>query len=360
MATGVTMAQLVDLTRTTQAALPFDGEFETTLQDPQYHAINKWFREGNVSVQGGHQIQRNIVLNPQGNAQFVLPYQKVAVTQEDQHQQITARWSQVLTRYSISRQELAANRGKAKVINLVKSKRMMAMVDLAQILEIGAWTSPDTANDTRSPFGLSYWLNKANSAVSSTGDFIGQTIRYATSGTTTTKGGIDGSTAANAHYRNWAFTYDAIDADFVKRLREAFFASDFQSPLIATDLQKGPMSMYKIYMGRRVMTEFTDLTTRSNDNLGSDLAPFEGNVSFRKIPVLHAPRLNGDTDDPVYGVNHNKFKPYIMDGEWLVESEGETDVEQPGVITTTIYGQFQFFCTNPREGGFVGSLVTSA
>jgi len=360
MASGVPMSALLDMTRTTQNALPFDGQFERTLTDQRYHALNKWFQSDKITVTGGDQIVRNIVLDPQGNAQHVLPYQKVAVTQLDQHSQISARWSQVLTRYSISRQEIAANRGKAKFIDLIKSKRADSLVDLANLLEAAAWATPDSAADNREPFGLPYWLNKANSAVSSTGDFIGQTIRYGNASTTTTKGGIDGSTSANAHWRNWAFTYDAVNADFVKRLREAFFATDFQSPMVAAELMTGSPSNYRIYMGRRVLTEFTDLTTNANDNLGSDLAPFEGNVSFRKLPILHAPRLNDDTDDPIYGVNHAKFAPYIADGEWMVETEAETDVEQPGVFTTTVYGQYQFFCKNVREAGFVGSLVTSA
>ena len=360
MAQGIPNAQLLDLTRTTQAALPFDGAFEMTLQHPKYHTINKWFEADKVQLDSGTQIQRNIVLDPQGNAQHVLPYQKIAVTQRDQQAQISARWSQVLTRYSISRQELAANRKRAGYISLIKSKRMEAMVDLANLLELRAWSTPESASDNRNPFGLPYWLNKANSGVSSTGDFIGQTIRYGNATTTTTKGGIDGSTAANAHWRNYAFTYDAIDADFVKRLRRAFFASDFQSPMIATDLVKGPLSNYRIYMGIDQLTDFTDLTTRQNDNLGSDLAPFEGNVTFRKVPVLHQPQIDSDADAAVYGVNHEHFKPYVMSGEWMVENEAETDVEQPGVFTTTTYGQYQYFCTNVREAGFVGSTVTTA
>lgn len=358
MAQGIANTALTDLLRTTQVNLPFDGAFEVTLLHPRYHVINKWFAEDKIQLDSGTSIQRNVVLDPQGNAQHVRVYQKVPVTVRNQQTLITAEWVQVLTRYSISRQEILRNRKKAGYISMLKSKRVASMVDLANLLELRAWASPENASDTLNPQGLPFWLNKVDASVSSTGDYIGQTARFNDGTTTTTTiGGIN--TANESHWRNWAFTYDAIDADFVKRLREAFFATDFQAPVIADDLVKGPLSNYRIYMGRRVLVEFTDLTTRQNDNLGSDLAPFEGNVSFRKVPIFHTPQINDDTDDPVYGVNHEFFFPYVLEGDWLREGEPETDVEQPSVFTTTIEGSYQYFCTNKREAGFVGSLVPS-
>jgi hypothetical protein len=55
-----------------------------------------------------------------------------------------------------------------------------------------------------------------------TGDFIGKTIRFGDGSTSTTKGGIDAVAAANAKWRNYAGTYDAVNGEFVKRMRRAF------------------------------------------------------------------------------------------------------------------------------------------
>ena len=358
MSQGVPNSALVDLTRTTLANLPFDGAFETTLTNPKYHVINKWFASDKIQLDGGTSITRNIQLDPQGNAQHVLPYQKVPVTARNQQTQIDAPWVKVLTRFPISREEITRNRGRSRYIDLLKSKRRAAFVDLANLLETRAWSAPESATDNLNPYGIKYWLNKVNASVDSTGDFIGQTIRFGNASTSTTKGGIDGST--ESHWRNWAFTYDAIDEDFLLRLTEGFLASDFQSPMIVDDMIKGPLSNFRIYFPRRALAQYIRLTAKSNDNIGADLGRFNGVVSFNKVPIFHAPQIDSDTDEPIYGVNHQHFFPVVMEGDWLRESEPKEDVEQPDVFTTNVSGQYQFFADNVREAGFVGSLIPSA
>lgn len=358
MAAGIANTALVDLTRTTTNNLP-TMNFEVALENQVYVVVNKWFTEDKIDVDSGIQIQRNIVLDPQGNARHVRLYQRTAINVPEGQVQITAPWVQAQTFWSIERREALRNRKPSMFIPLIKSRRVSAAVDYANLLERRAWQTPEDSNDDLNPQGLPYWLNKVNASVTSTGDFIGQTIRFNTTGTTTTKGGIDGSLAANANWRNWAFTYTTINEDFIKRMREAFHATNFQSPVSAKDLEQGPRSNFRIYMGREVLVEYETLTTRSNDNLGRDLHPFHDNTTFKNVPVVHAPRINNgnDSEDPVFGVNHMKFFPITLEGDWMRETEPMTDVEQHNVITTFLEGSYQFFCNNVREAGFVGSLV---
>lgn len=358
MSVGVTNSQLLDLQNTTLANLPFDGQFETTLQNPKYHVINKWFAEDKIQLDGGEKITRNIQLDPQGNAQHIRPYAKVSSTVRNQQSKINADWVKVLTSYAISREEVTRNRGRARYIDMLKSKRRAAMVDLANLLELRAWSAPESSSDDLNPFGLPYWLNKVNASVSSTGDYIGQTIRYGNGSTSTTKGGIDGST--ETHWRNWAFTYDAVNEDFLLRLTEAFLAADFQSPMIVEDMVKGALSNFRIYMPRKMLANYTRLTAKANENIGADLGRFNGVTSFQRVPIFHTPQINGDTDEPCYGVNHAHFFPYVMEGDWMRESQAIEPDDQPDVFITRLAGQYQYFADNVREAGFVASLVPTA
>ena len=129
------------------------------------------------------------------------------------------------------------------------------------------------------------------------------------------------------------------------------------SPMTVEDLKKGPLSNFRIYMGRKTLSAYSRLKAKNNDNIGPDLGRFGGTLAFNRVPVEHAPELNEDVDAPIYGVNHDHFFPYVMEGDWMRESEPQFDVQQPEVITVNLIGQYQFFADNVREAGFVGSKI---
>jgi len=353
---GVSNSDLLDLTRTTLQNLP-DLEFEVALKYQEYPVCNQWFASDKVQIESGTSIERNIILDTSGNARFVRLYQKTPVNVADVQQKITAPWVQVQTHWSIERREALRNRAPARYVELIKSRRVDATVDLADLLEEKAWASPSSATDDLNPRGLPYWLSKRGAAAATVAGDAGQgfdayLVRYGT-GVSNSKGGIDGSTSANDRWKNYAASYVAINAEFVRRMRRAFHATHFRSPTLARDLTKGPMSKYRIYMALTQLTEYEDLATKQNDNLGRDLDPFHGATTFKRVPITYTPQLDGATDSPVYGVCHNKFFPFTQSGDWMRESEPMTDVEQHNVITSFVDSSFNFFCTNVREGGFV-------
>jgi hypothetical protein len=136
-------------------------------------------------------------------------------------------------------------------------------------------------------------------------------------------------------------------------MRKAFHATNFKSPMLVKDIKEGPSSKFRIYMGLDNLSNFEDLTTKSNDNLGSDLDKFHGMTTFRRVPVVYTPQLDADADSVIYAVNHAKFFPIVQDGDWMREGEPMMDVELHNVITTFIDGSYQYFCTNVRQAGFV-------
>jgi hypothetical protein len=329
-------------------------DFDVALKYQDWLVVNEWFAKEKVQIASGTSIERNIVLDHNGNARHVRLYQKTAINQGDTQKKITAPWVQAQSHYSYERREALRNRKPAMYINLLKSKRIDGMVSLAELLEERAWKTPDSAADDLNPRGLPYWLVKAGSGVSSTGGFIGKTVVYGDASTTTVIGGIDANT--ESRWRSYAATYDNITSTgtFIPNLRRAFYATQFKSPMIASDLKEGPLSKYRLYFGLDSLVAYDELVTnKNNDNLGADVGKFHGVTAFNRVPCIYAPTLDADADVPVYGINHAKFYPIVQEGDWLRESEPMTDVEQHNVITTFIDSSYQFFCQNRRQAGFV-------
>lgn len=354
MSTGISNADLIDLQKTTLANLP-NMEFEVVLGLQSFPVIDLWFGQNKKQIESGTMIERNIMLDTTGNARHVKLYQKTPINVGDVQNKITAPWCQVQTHYSIERRESLRNRAPARYIDLLKGRRIDATLDLAKLLERRAWATPNSASDDLNPRGLPYWLSMCDDGVTSDGDFIGKTIRYGDGSTSTSKAGIDAALAANAMWRNYAGTYTAIDGDFVKKMRRAFHACEFKSPVTVEDLRKGPLSNFKIYMGLDTLVAYEELTASKNvgQNYGNDLAKFHGNTVFRRVEIVHTPSLNGASYSPVYGINHRNFYPIVQDGDWMRESDPMMDLEQHNVITTFIDGSYQFFSRNVRESGFV-------
>jgi hypothetical protein len=243
-------------------------------------------------------------------------------------------------------------------IKLLESKRLDGMVSLAELLEERAWASPDSATDDLNPRGLPYWLSKTDTGVAdNAGGFNGKTVTYGDASTSTSIGGIDANT--ESRWRSYTANYATINSTFTARLRKAFHATQFKSPMTVRDLQQGPLSKYKIYMGLDNITNYEEAVAGKNvDNLGSDLGKFHGVTTFNRVPIVYAPVLDADADAPIYGVNHSKFFPIVQSGDWMRESEPMKDVEMHNVIVTFIDGSYQFFCTNRRHAGLHAAHAT--
>jgi hypothetical protein len=363
---GISNSDLIDLQKTTLANLP-SMKFEVALSQQDFPAVNKWFQTDKVQEESGTSIERNIMLDNSGNARHVRLYQKSSINVADVQKKVTAPWVQVEGQYSIERREALRNRKPAMYIKLLESRRLDAMLAMADLLEQRAWKTPDSTSDDVNPRGLAFWLSKLlpangtsfDATIDIDQDFSGRRVRYG-GGTdvVTDKAGLDPT--ANKKWRNWAGVKTGIDGKFIKTLSKAFYATKFTAPMTAKDLDKGPASNYRIYCQLNDLVEYSDLARKANDDLGADLDKFHGVQSFNRTPVIWSPQLDADTDAPWYGVNHSKFYPIVQQGDWMREGDPMSDVELHNVVTTFVDGSYQYFCGNVREAGFVISNVLTS
>ena len=359
---GMSNAQLLDLVATTLPNLP-SLTFEVALDYQNYPVCNQWFQNDKVQTHSGTSIERNIILDTSGNARHVRLYQKTPINVADVHFKVTAPWVQVQTHWSIERREALRNRKPSMFIDLLKTRRLDGTLDLADLLELRAWSTPASSADDLNPRGLPYWLSHRQAAVTAAtdnGGFAAYTVWFSGGTSTGAKGGITTTGSVNTKWSNWGAVYTAVNPDFVKRMRRAFHATSFVAPLLVKDLRQGAASKFRIYMNLDVLTEYEDLVTSANENLGKDLDPFHGLTTFKRVPIIYTPQLDSFSigasateTDPVFAVNHNHFFPIVQDGDWMREEDPMTDIEQHNTVTSFIDGSYQYFCNNVRQAGFV-------
>lgn len=351
---GVPANLLLDLLSTTLEKLP-SGEFEVALKYQTYPICDQWFRRERRKVMAGKSISLRIQLQTNGSARHVLLYEPTPNNQVDLMSSITADWVYLEGKMHYEAHEVDMNRSPAKLVDLVKERRIAAYMDMADEIEERAWDVPIDSSDGRHPLGVPYWINFLDTGTEDyDGSFSGKTAIYQDGSTTTTVGGIDGSLAENEKWRNWAANRSTVfDMALIDTLRRGLRRVKFRPPVTVRDMYSGPASTLRIYSGQDDADEYERLVNAGPDDRNGDLNPFGGVLTFKRIPWIAIPPLDTATYQPIYVLNHRQFFPYVLRNWWMREDEPIRDRSQRHVYTVGIDCAYQFFCTNRRAGGFV-------
>lgn len=353
MAGGVTTGMLRDLLATGLAKLPM-GEFEVALQYQTYPIVDQWFRRVKRRVASGHSISMRVQLTTNGSARHVGLYEVTGNAQVDTMSEISAHWVHAEAKMHWERHELDMNRAPSRLIDLIKERRVAAMMDLADEIEEKAWLTPPTSTSQKFPLGVPYWINFLNSGTTDyNGQFAGYTAVFGDGSTTTSVGGIDGSQATFSKWRNWAANHTGMGMQLIDTLRRAIRRVNFTPPMSVRQLYNGPSSQLRLYSNQDMADEYERMVNAGPDDRNGDLNPFGGLLTFKRIPWIAVAALDAINYNPIYGLNHGHFFPYVLRDWWLKEDEPIRDRAQRHVFTVGIDCSYQFFCNNKRAGGFV-------
>jgi len=358
---SVKNSQLTDLIASTLDDFP-SQEFEVMWDNEDYEFCRIYQKES-IQIDGGPNIQRRVMLDPTGNASYRRNFDTDAPQVGSVLHSITVPWTQIGTNYSWDKFEIKRNKNSAKgFINLLKVRRIDGLWDLANLIEERAWKTPTSATDDLYPYGVPYYINMANAAVTTDG-MVGQTIRYQDGTTGTACAGIDASTEAK--WRNWCSIYTDIDNAFLDQFRKAFIKTRFKAPLSITDPGKVRNAQKRIYADSDTCVKLQSLADARDDNhsgkdlMGSIKMDDGGLVYINRLPVIYIPQLEGVTYTPIYCVDFKYFVPFTHEGYWMEESEAMNDRGQHNVYTVFLDGAHNNLCTNRRRVGFVMHTVTA-
>jgi len=341
------------------------------LWDNQDYEACRIYQQERFVIDGGEQIERKVMLDNTGNAKYRRYYETDDPAVEDHMGTIKVPWTRLSTNYSWDDLEILHQMNSVKgFIRVMKQRRIDGLWALADLIEDRFWKTPTDADDDLYPYGIPYFINMVD-ADSTTGGFVGKTIRFQDGTTGTTCANLSANT--HAMWRNFADVYTDINREFMKKVRMMFMKTRFKAPLFINDPSNKRAMQKRFYCDYDLINDLMDYVDAADDNhKGKDalhnMVIGDGDlVLLNRTPVIPIPQLVGDTDpetgddtDPLYLVDFSHFQPIIHDGYWMEESEPQTDRGQHTTFTVFLDGAHQNLCTNRRKvGGVLHKALTS-
>jgi len=173
------------------------------------------------------------------------------------------------------------------------------------------------------------------------------------------------SSDLSPRWKNWSAQHtDVSKTDLIRKWREAATKTDFRPPvegpysnmdyMMYTKTNSGYNERRSDYCGYYttydVLQRLEESLESQNDNLGNDIAPKDGSVMFRMIPVCWVPYLdNNDSTNPVYGINWRAFKPAFLTGEYMRENQVQPHPLHHRTIVQYIDCTYNFFSVDRRR-----------
>lgn len=343
MATQAT--NLVDLVAMTQRDLgkPKFTQIATDLQ--KHTALKRLYKKDSVTISSGYGVQWDVMVNHSGSAANVGLGATDSVNIVDTMVQATSDWRNSTVNYAFIGQEIDMNRDPARIVDLVRQRRIAAMISLAELMEGNFWGPPVSATDDVTPFGVNMWIVKN----ASEGFYGGAPSGYTSIGLNPT---------TYPRWKNWTFQYTSVTKDdFIRKLAKATTFTNFEPPVEGIpDFNTGyDMGLYSNYA---VVNSMKEQAEAQNDNLGPDVDSMSGKMMFRRMPVEWIPKLEADTTNPIYGIQWGEFKTMILGGWWLKETNVPVYPNQHTISAHFMDCTYQIVARN-RRCHFVGATGTT-
>jgi len=253
---------------------------------------------------------------------------------------------------SYTKGELIDNKGEDRLQNIIIPRNRAMRLRIAKTMERDFFGTP-SATDTLTPWGLKYWIVKN----ATTGFYGGYPTGF------TRVGNINLTEVPN--FKNYTAEYTSITkADLITKMRKAHRATNWKSP--RTD--KGVTGDAKpnrrlILTCEDVLEGLENVGEAQNENLGRDMAPYtagqngpmglmktgDGDITFKRNPIIHARYLDDDTTDPLYGMDMSTFFAMTKKGDNMDMGEYEKHPTQKRVYTADIFHRHQVICLNRRN-----------
>lgn len=336
---GLAYSEIDDAVLLTQNQLVKRGAFVDMQTDLSDHvAVREMWKNRQKKFEGGLNWEFDAQMDHNHSARTVGLYEQDGSSVGDtmQHGEVSVR--HVNAHYIYDQRESAFQRGGTAIVDLVNTKYTAMMVSLFELLEEILWSKPTDSSDTKTPYGIAYWITR-----SATEGFNGGNPAGFTDG----RAGI--STVTYPRFANYTAEYAAVTKeDLLRKMRRAHRLTQFRSPVSHATPSLSGMGN-GIYTNDSVIGLLEEILEQQNMELGNDLASKDGKTLFKSTPVSYAPKLDDDSKNPVYmidwkwlavgvmaGWENNLSAPYMVPGKHLVR---RVDLD----------ASLNMVCTDPRR-----------
>lgn len=309
-----------------------------------YRAFNQIMSASRTQAESGYAIQINLLTEATDNARFKGLYQTDPNTNQDNALTTgDVPWRFSDFHWAWDENEIDINEGAARIQDYVRIKRYRAMLGWANFIEAWWWGVPPNTTDKKTPFNLRYWVQKdvntagIGDAVAGSGSFSGNVPSGADAVAHSDVGGINPSTYPR--WKNYTYKYTNVsDADLISRMRKMTRRIVFEPPMGVTYPQhSGPVS-HAHYVPEEILNSMELLAETRNDNLGYDFAA-KGPM-YARAPMIWAPKLDADSDDPIYTLDWGAFKTVYFKGGWMKETPAFRSATQHQVWLNYVNSRF--------------------
>lgn len=323
------------------------GRFEQIAQELQEYEIMPWLTKkngffGGIEEVGGSLGIKEYLMTKMGTgARWVGLFEKDRVNIQDYMTELKVEWCRATDNMAYERRELLENKGEHRINKILTPRRTAMMLRMAQLLEDAFFDTP-SASTPEIPWGLWYWV-----VPNATQGFNGG----AATGFTTV-----GNVNLTNHptFKNYTDTYAAVTKeDLIEKLRKAHRQTMWKSPVTAEEFRSEWGQRRRLFVNEDTITAMENVGEAQNDNLGRDLAPFDGTMTFRRHPVRYVRKLDdfgssATYKNPVFMCDLASFKLFVLQGDYLRESDTIRAPEQHNVFVTHIDLSYNTLCINRR------------
>jgi len=321
--------------------------FNNIAQDLQSHEISgRIMRRDRVMFRDGIGISRTLLTKKSGAAKQTGLYAADNVDVVNVLSTMNVGWKRTSTNYAYERRELIENRGASQIVDIIKSRRAACLIGLAEHLETQGWSAPTSATDVANWFGIPYWFP---TDITASGSFDTSNPSFASTG----RGGLN-----HANWGHWVDSYTNVTkGDCLPKMRTAYRKIGFKSPVNIRDFRRGNGDNYRIYVNESVLQDFENIGEAQNETLGKDLASMDGQMVFRKNPVVWVPKLDSDTNNPIYMLNFAFLHFVALNGDFLRESEPDKAADSHNIWVVFVDLSANMICTDLRRNAVLGKTA---
>lgn len=354
---------IIDLLNTTHPAYFKKGKFTDISQELQSFVVMPYMltqKGGLKTIDNGLGIEHILMTDFGGRSRFVGEFDEDVMTQIDFLKKMRVDFTLLTDNMVYTKSEIVVNKGESRINNVFVPRRRALYLRVAHTMEENFFATPNP-DDSLSPWGLPYWIVK-----NATAGFNGG---YPTGFTRI--GNVNLTEAPT--FKNYTDSYTAVSkADLITKMRKAHRRTKWRTPKPMKEFEGDTSNNQIIITCENVVEAFENIGEGQNENLGRDLAPYnggrnpwagsgmkqneDGDILFKRKPIIHAELLDSDTTDPVYGLDMDTFHACTYKGENMVLSDFEKAPKQHRVYVAYLDHKHQTICTNRRNNWVIAKM----
>lgn len=367
--------QIDGLIKTTQRHIERERKASIAERLTEYVGAKMLFQEKKVTVSDGYGIEWNMSTDHSNTAMQVGLFDTIAPATNLHQVRFNLPWRHTRAHVSWDLREVAMNRSPARILNVVKEKIFEMDIAWIEQIENQFWGAPASGDD-QSVMGLNYWVytpldgGTSNATAPWTTTSTGGRVNLNLVGVAAGPGGVSRVTYPRSApwYQNYTnVTY----GDLFRKMRVGMNEINFTTPVSYNKLTDGN-TRFGIYCTMDDELSAADEARLQNENVGTDLAFYDGRAVVRGTPIKGVPKLTEidaarvTANHPFLIIDWSQLRPFCLEGFAPYEVTETGGSNQPLTVTRARYmtwnmrcyngKSFALFTTNTTTGRYDGAL----